>query len=106
MGDDRGGFAPATSRCPTAVAALHDRRANVVQREATEGPSRAPYHRGSEPRLIGAGNPRPGQGCRGASLEDVYYSRQLARNQTGKVKEWCCLCDLPCCEGLKAARDW
>ena len=33
---------------------------------------------------------------RGASLEDVYYSWQLARNQTGKVKEWCCLCDPPC----------
>jgi hypothetical protein len=30
--------------------------------------------------------------------------RQLARNQTRKVKEWCCLCDLPSCEGLGAAR--
>jgi hypothetical protein len=49
MGHDRGGFAPTTSRCRSVVApparAFRSVGANVVQREATEGPGRAPYHR-------------------------------------------------------------
>ena len=79
---------------------LHGRRANVVRRAHRQAPGRAPRHGAAADLRTGAGQKVPDIRCRGANLEDVYYSWQLARNQTGKVKEWCCLCDLPCCEGL------
>ena len=78
MGDDRGGFAPTTSGCRSVVAALHDRRANVVRREATERPGGRHTIGAAADLRTGAGNPRPGQGCRGASLEDVYYQEGTA----------------------------
>ena len=104
MGDDRGCFAPTTPGCRLWIRRLHERRANAVRREATERPGGRHTIGAAADLRTGAGQKVSDIRCGGASLEDVYYSRQLARNQTGKVEEWCCLCDLPCCEGLKAAR--
>ena len=78
MGNDRGSFAPTTLRCRFVVLAPVRPRVNVVQREATERPNRARHNRGLDPRLIGAGNPRPGQAPRVANLEDVYYQERTA----------------------------
>ena len=60
--------------CPTACCYC----ASVVRPEQAEAPDRAPCYRGSDPRLIGAGNSRPDIRCRGANLEDVYYSWRTA----------------------------
>ena len=76
------GLRPDHSRVPPVSACgsgcLHGRRANVVRPEQAEAPGSAPWNRGSDPRLIGAGNSRPDIRCRGANLEDVYYSWRTA----------------------------
>ena len=78
MGDDRGGFAPTTLRCRFVVRLPARPRVNVVRRRSPEGLGGAPHNPRLNRGLTGAGNPRPGQGPRVASLEDVYYSWRTA----------------------------
>ena len=60
------------------MAALHDRRAYVVQQANRQAPGRVPYHRRPGRGLTGAGQDSPDTRCRGVSLEDVYYQEGTA----------------------------